>query len=366
MLSVKILKSDELDFAQENLWREMCAANDFYKSPLLSPDFFHAVSKVRDDSYVAVFYRFDKIIAFLAFHKRPNDFARPIGAPFSDYSALISFQDANLSIQDALEIAGIAKYRAIGWIDPYNLSQEFAGETEEAHAMDFTLDEEPHSAGKKHRKNVNRLRRHITEKYGEISFVFDDRNENHFAQMVEIKRDQTIRTGVHDFLGPPWVQKLMENLRNAPRDGLHGMLLTMKAGDTPIAWQFGPRLGDCAHPWIFSYDNQYSQYSPGQIYLMDCTLVLKENGIKIYDLSTGSQQYKRTFCNRHSLVKHGTIIGGKSGNGGSIIEKAPNIIKRLARRMDQIACLELETAGRVNGALFALKSMSKRLKPNSD
>lgn len=364
MLSVKILKSPELDAATEAVWRDMCAQNEFFRSPLLSPEFFREVSKVREDAFVAVYSENNKIIAFLAFHLRPNNFARPIGAPFSDYSALITYADAKISIQTALGLAGISKFRAIGWIDPYNLSAEFPCEIEEAHAMDFSLEEPPHSASKKHRKNVNRLRRHINEKYGEIDFVFDDLERSHFDEMVKIKRNQTVFTGVHDFLSPPWVQKLMENLRNGPRDGLHGLLLTMRAGGKPIAWQFGPRLGAYAHPWIFAYNNDYAQYSPGQIYLMDCAESLKANGITVYDLSTGSQQYKRTFCNRHSNVKHGLIT--PEVQNSSFEQKLPNVAKRLSRRIDQIACLELEFSGRVSGLIFAFQSIAKRIKPASD
>lgn len=364
MITIDILKSNELSAQAQSVWRDMCSQNEFLKSPLLSPDFFHEIAKVRDDAFVAVYKQNGEIIGFLAFHLRPNNFARPIGAPFSDYSALITYPAANINIQTALKLARIAKFRAIGWIDPYNLSGEISGETEEAHAMDFSMDELAHSASKKHRKNVNRLRRHISDKYGEIEFLYDDTNISHFHEMIRIKRQQTVYTGVHDFLGPPWVQKMLENLWHAPRDGLHGLLITMTAGGKPIAWQFGPKLGDHAHPWIFAYDNEYAQYSPGQIYLMDCSKIVRENGINVYDLSTGSQQYKRTFCNRHSLVTHATITPETNSNPNGT--KLPNILKRLSRRMDQIACLELETGARLKGAAFAFKSMSKRLKPSSD
>lgn len=361
MIICENTRASEITKQDEDIWRDFCSQHEYFKSPLLSPDFFYQIAKVRDDAFVAIYRENGKPIAFLAHHKRPNNFARPIGAPFSDYSALICAPDCKLRMQDALKLAQIKQFQAIGFIDPYNLCDEFGGEEDDAHGMDLLSDEPAHSTSKKHRKNVNRLRRHLEDNIGTEHFIFDDTNQSHFDEMIALKREQTLRTGVHDFLAPQWVQQLMKNLFEAPRDGLHGSLLTMMAGDMPIAWQFGPRLGDRMHPWIFTYLPQYAQYSPGQIYLMDCADALKEKGVAFNDLSTGTQSYKSTFCNKHFKVKHGTIFADGT------IKKPPsgkigNLIARFSRRFDQIACLELETSDRIKGALFAIKSAGKRIK----
>lgn len=362
MIKCEILKSCELVQSDEDYWHDFCNSHSQFQSPILSPEFFHEVAKVRDDVFVALYRKNNKPIAFLAHHRRPNGFARPAGAPFSDYSALITPPDPQIRMSEALKLAQIKKFRAIGWVDPYKVSDAFAGIEDEAHAMCLIIEDAPHSASKKHRKNVNRLRRHLTDAYGEVKFIFDDKNQNHFDRMVEIKRAQTRKTGVHDFLSPPWVQKFMTNLFNNPRDGLHGSLLTLMAGNEPIAWQFGPRLKDRMHPWIFSYDAKYSQYSPGQIYLMDCPIPMRENSITYNDLSTGSQMYKNTYCNVHFPVKHGTIIANEINEEPLKNGKIDVILQRLDRRFDQIACLELDLKGRVNGFGFAMMNAFKRIK----
>ena len=361
MINCEIIKSSELSKNDENKWREFCAAHSQFQSPILSPEFFHEVAKVRDDVFVAVFRKESEVIAFLSFHRRPNGFARPVGAPFSDYSALITPPNPQIRMNEAMELAGIKKFRAIGWIDPYNVSDDFLGENDEAHAMCLVIEDLPHSASKKHRKNVNRLRRHLSETYGEVKFIFDDKSQEHFDRMIELKRIQTKQTGVHDFLAPIWVQEFIKNLFNNPRDGLHGSMLTMTAGDKPVAWQFGPKLGNRMHPWIFTYEPDYAQYSPGQIYLMDCPIPMRENNVAYNDLSTGAQAYKNTFCNVHFPVKHGTIIANSPSKNQFGTSKIDKIMQKLDRRFDQIACLELDFLGRAKGIGFAVLNAFKRI-----
>ncbi|MBN8649588.1 MAG: GNAT family N-acetyltransferase, partial [Caulobacterales bacterium] len=82
MIICENTRASEISKQDENIWRDFCSQNEYFKSPLLSPDFFYQIAKVRDDAFVAIYRENGKPIAFLAHHKRPNNFARPIGAPF--------------------------------------------------------------------------------------------------------------------------------------------------------------------------------------------------------------------------------------------------------------------------------------------
>jgi CelD/BcsL family acetyltransferase involved in cellulose biosynthesis len=361
MIKCELVRSENLSKNDENAWIAYRNMHSQFQGSTLGPEFFHEISKVRDDVFVAIYRDGDTPIGFLAHHRRPNNFARPCGAPFCDYCALITPPDTKLNFQEALKLANIKKYRAIGLVDPYNLCPDFGGEKDSAHGQIVCEDKISHDIGKKQRKNVNRLRRHILENFGEIEFIIDDKNRDHFNAMMDLKRAQTRETGIHDFLSPPWVQKLIENLYNAPRDKIHGMLMTMTAGGKPIAWQFGPRFGTHTHPWIFAYNPEFAQYSPGQVFLMDCCEPLCNAGVEYNDLSTGSQKYKENFCNNHIEVRHGTI--NADGTKSPIKSgKIGNILSRLERRFDQIACLEIDLSRRIEGAAFALLSTTKRLK----
>ncbi|MBW8882255.1 MAG: GNAT family N-acetyltransferase, partial [Asticcacaulis sp.] len=102
MLTCTLLKAHDLTARDLTAWRAMAAATEAFASPLLSPEFTRAVAEVRDDVHVAVYRRGAEIVGFLPHHRRPGRFARPAGAPFSDYSALITFPEPELHIREAL------------------------------------------------------------------------------------------------------------------------------------------------------------------------------------------------------------------------------------------------------------------------
>ncbi len=372
MLTCDLIKARDLAPRDEALWREMIQATPAFASPLLSPDFVRAVAAARPDTHIAIFRRDGETIGFLAHHRRPGGLGRPAGAPFADYSALITFPNAGIHGEDALKAAGLRSFQAIGLIDPHGVFGEVAGEAEEAYGIDLSFETTTNNVNKKLSKNINRLRRHAAEALGEVRIVTGDRDPAHFARALELKQTQVLDNGLHDFLAAPWVRTFLNNLFTADRDGLHGYLVTLMAGDTPLLFHFGIRLGDRAHPWVSSFDPAYPAFSPGQIFLQDCQAALKADGVTYYDLSTGQAHYKNAFCNTHFPVVHARIYGAQAqldarlsraaGRARQAMGGAGHAIARLNRRMDQIACLELDTLSRLKGVAHAFTHASKRLR----
>lgn len=372
MLTCDLINALDLDARDETVWREMIQATPAFASPLLSPDFTRAVAAVRPDTQVAIFRDGGKPVGFLAHHRRPGAFGRPAGAPFADYTALITFPDAGLCGEAALKAAGLRRFQAIGLIDPHGVFGTVKGATEEAYGIDLSFDVTTNNVNKKLSKNINRLRRHAAEALGEVRVVTDDRDPFHFAQALELKQIQVRDNGLHDFLAAPWVQTFLHSLFNADRSGLHGYLVTLMAGDTPLLFHFGVRLGDRAHPWVSSYEPAYAAYSPGQIFLQDCQAALKADGVSYYDLSTGQSHYKNAFCNTQFPVTHGRLYGAQAGFDAGLARAAGRVqnalgghngaLARLNRRVDQIASLELDTPSRLKGIAYAFSNASKRLR----
>ncbi len=376
MLTCDLIKAQSLTARDEALWREMTQATPAFASPLLSPDFTRAVADARPDTLVAVFRDGGKTVGFLPHHRRPGAFARPAGAPFADYSALITFPDTRLCGEAALRAAGLKAFQAIGLVDPHGVfgppESLQGGEVEEAYGIDLRFDETTNNVNKKLSKNINRLRRHAAEAMGEVRVVTGDLDPSHFARALELKQAQVRDNGLHDFLGAPWVQAFLNNLFTADRNGLHGYLVTLMAGDTPMLFHYGVRLGDRAHPWVSSYDAAFAAYSPGQIFLQDCQPALKADGVSYYDLSTGQGHYKTAFCNTHFPVTHTRLYGAQAqfnarlakaaGRAQTAMGGAGQALARLNRRIDQIACLELDTVSRLKGVAYAFSHASKRLR----
>ena len=374
MSSCTVLKAEQLDASLVDVWNRMLHGHSAFRSPLLTPEFFQAVARIRDDARICVWYRDQKPIGFLPHHSRPGRFARPIGAPFSDYSALISEADFGMSGATALKMAGIDRFQAIGLMDPYALFDTANAELDEAYAIDLSPEAADIELAKKHRKNINRLMRQAQEALGPIDFVVGDRNAAHFESMVQLKRDQLHKTGLHDFIGNDWTQSFLRALFQAEPTGLHGVLVTMMAGDTPLAYHFGVRLGAIMHPWIATYDPTYARFTPGQAYLANCHEPLRQAGIDYYDLATGMNSYKKSFCNVQFPVKHACLHANsasanrhlKIAQFQALMQKPlgkgfESLSLRLHRRLDQIACLELGHLDRASGLIQAFANIGKRM-----
>lgn len=372
MFKCEIIRPSEISERDIDVWLSFQSQTEDFKSPILSPYFSQEIEKVRDDVFLAIIRQDNEAVAFLPFHRRPNNFARPAGAPFSDYTALITAPNPNIKMADVLEMAEIEKFKAIGLLDPYNICEVEDPEIDDSYGIDFCNGGPPNKTGKKQRKNVNRLKRHVEEKVGTpVGFIFDDRDRVHFERMLELKSNQTKVSGIHDFLSPEWVKNFMDNLFNKPREGLYGSMITLTAGSTPISFHFGLKLNNRMHPWIATFDPKYFSLSPGQIFLMDCPSVLKENNIEYYDLSTGHSHYKSTFTNTHKNVVHGKILcstlKAKAKASNKHEGKIGDIMARLNRRFDQIASLELDPISRTKGVAYAIMNAAKRVNPkNSD
>lgn len=374
MLTCERVRANDLTDRDIALWHTMQAETPAFRSPLLSPEFARAVAAVRDDVRVLVVRRNGKTVGFLPVHIRPGAFARPAGAPFSDYSALITHPLPGLHIGEVLKAARLNSYQAIGLIDPYNVFGETPdAEMDDAFAIDLSHGETSNNAFKKLLKNIRRLTRNIEEAHGALRFIVGDRDPAHFDAMIALKRQQTRDTGLHDFLAADWVQRLFAHLLAAPQTGLHGFMVTLMAGDKPALYHFGVRLGDRAHPWVSSYDPAFSPFSPGQLFLNLCPEPLREAGVSYYDLSTGDQKYKAIFSNTTFAVRHARIYSdARPARFQAQIERLTldtrkalgpridEVVARLNRRFDHIATLELDTLSRMRGVAFAFSNVGKR------
>jgi CelD/BcsL family acetyltransferase involved in cellulose biosynthesis len=373
MLSADLYRAQDLPAKDRTAWHEMMAATDAFKSPLLSPEFCEAIARVRDDVFISVFRQNGATVGILAHHRRPDGLARPVGAPFSDYSGIICVPDPQFSMAEALTAAGIDRFAAIGLVDPYGMCGVVEGEDEQAFGLNLMPDAPPNNANKKLVKNINRLKRNLAEAHGEPMFVFPDHNRAHFDKMIAQKKVQLAQNGLHDFLAPVWVQQLFETLLSADESGLHGAMLTLMVNDVPIISHFGLRLGERMHPWVSSFDPDYRAFSPGQIFLNGLHEPLRAGGIAYYDLATGQDHYKALFCNTQFKVKHAKLYGQSASakrqktlalageKVESLMGPVGRMVHRLNRRIDQIACLEQGVNDRLSGVMKAFANLPKRL-----
>jgi CelD/BcsL family acetyltransferase involved in cellulose biosynthesis len=372
MLRAETCHPAELAQADAGAWRELCAGRPEFASPLLGPDFARAVGEVRADARVAVWRWNDKPVGFLAYHRRPGGFARPIGAPLSDYHAVVSC--GALDMPRALAAAGLSAYRFTGLVDPLHAFKAAVATRPEAYVIQLESDAEAYlealrAASPKRFKNYRRLDHKLDREVGALAVVAPDPSQDAFDKLIAWKREQLARTGVHDFLAPDWTRGLMRTLFQRRDGDFQGLMVNLYAGGRLVAGHFGVRLGDVYHPWIASTDPELAAWSPGQVFLLRTVAAMPGLGLRTYDLGPGHDHYKRPYALTTRTVGEGLI--GAASPAGRTAQAAQaawtlagadgaGLAGRLRRRLDAIATTELTLAGRALGLASALAARARR------
>jgi len=355
-------------------WRAMQAAEPAFASPLLGVEFAQAVGAVRADARVAIYRRGGRTIGFLAHHRRPGGFARPIGAPFCDYHALISAPDAALGSGEALQAARLGALRLTGLIDPFDSFGEAVKTRMPSHRIVLGgtsgayLDALWASSGNR-LKNYRRYRRSLEKAAGPIRVVGDDRDPQAFERLLTWKSEQFERTGLHDFLAVPWAATLMRGLFKDRTEAFGGQMLSLYAGGKLVAAHFGARQGGWFHPWISAFDPDLRAHSPGTVHQVEAIGAMTELGLTTYDLGPGEDHWKSQFTNENDEV--GAGLGVAPNFAGAIARSSDRfwalpplrdaaVVGRVRNRLDQIAALELTLGGRMQGAAYALTTQRRR------
>ncbi|MDP1632734.1 MAG: GNAT family N-acetyltransferase [Caulobacter sp.] len=353
-------------------WQALIVAQPVFGNPLLSPDFALAVGAVRDDARVTVYRRGDQVVGVLPHHRRPGGLARPLGAPLSDYHALVGTPDAGLDGARALSLAGLSAFRFTGLIDPHGVFA--ATSAGQAPGFSITLDgaadaylESLRAASPKRFKNWRRLDNRLQREVGPVR-IEASQDPAVFDLILDWKRQQLVRTGVADFLRPDWTRALLSNLAGS-RGALGGLTLTMWAGDTLVAGHFGVTRNGWYHPWIASTNPAMTGYSPGQTFLMRAIAAMPDLGLTTYDLGPSHDHYKRHYATVTCEAGEGTAVaataagrlaGGRDRLWSLAGSRGAGPVASLRRRLDAIAVTELSTAARVRGFVDAVAAQPRR------
>lgn len=375
MLDVETLHPSLLSAADVALWRSLAGAQGAFCNPLLGPDFAQAVGKVREDARVAVVRRDGQTQGFLAYHRRPGGLARPIGSPLSDYHGLVARPDAGLDLARVLRAADVSVFRYSGLIDPNGVFPASPETDRTAYVIDLAETsaedylEAVRAASPKKIKNYRRLDNKLDREVGPVRLVAGDVSREAFNQLIDWKREQLLRTGMHDFLRADWTRELMADLFSARDGDFRGLMINLYAGDTLVGGHFGIRQGATYHPWLASMSPEHAAWSPGQIFFLRAIAAMPELGLTRYDLGPGHDHYKRSYALKSITIGEGAATA--SSIGGRVASSMESVwsmagghgagpVGQLRRRMDAIASSELTMSGRVRDFVGAVASKAQR------
>src|SRR5215211_3573533 len=103
-MRIRIVPARQLPDDLISQWSAVQEQNPVLTSPFFRPEFTQAVSRVRDDGFVAVL---NDGAAFFPFQRGRSGFGRPIGGVVSDYHGLIAAPGYRCDAADLVRACGL-------------------------------------------------------------------------------------------------------------------------------------------------------------------------------------------------------------------------------------------------------------------
>lgn len=374
-IQVKVVKPQSLTAQERAVWTLLRETNPALYSPYFHIGYTDIIGELRDDVYVAVMCEGDQPVAFLPFQgPQPgkSGFARPIGAPMTDYHGFIQAAGSSYDYIDILRQAGIGAFHFNALIGDMGLE---TSERDEACVMSLPDGAKVwrEAQGKSYRRHMKSLRRRIRkteEDIGPRRFEFKIRDENVFDQLINWKREKFALTGKYDVLSVGWTQTLLKRLWESDGD-LRCDLHALYFGDTLAAIDLGLTDGATFHSWMVAYNSEHYNLSPGIQLLEGLLDVMPDHGYGRLDLGVGLDGYKKHYATDKFDVSSGFVaVKGPAAALSQLYGKAETFGKKslkdapgkLRRRYSQIAACDESFSGRTKAMLEAFSAP----KPNSD
>jgi CelD/BcsL family acetyltransferase involved in cellulose biosynthesis len=371
LVKVEVVHPSELGPGEIVAWSQLQSGTEALGSPLLGPEFARLVGDIRPDARTAIWRDGRRASGFLGFHKTLGGFARPIGAPFSDYHALVCGPGFAEPAR-ALRAAGLQGLRLTGLVDPHGL---FAQELEPvlAHRIDLTAGADAYfdalwGASRNRWRNYKRYSRRLERQMGPLRIEAADASPVTYRTLMAWKRRQLQATGLHDFTASPWVGELFDRLFEMREPRFGGLMISLYAGDRPVAAHYGVRQDDWFHPWLGAYDPDLAGFSPGIVHQVMATAAAADAGIRIYDLGPRADRSKAMFANAAVTVHAGlassdSLPARLAADSERLIGQASGglaLLGRVRNRWDHVSAVELTVAGRVAGMARAAVALNRR------
>lgn len=337
-------------------WLAVRAGNPALESPYHHPDYHALVDAHQGGGNVTIVRDNGFARAFLPW--QGGRFARPSGAPLSDYQALITAPDFDLGLEKCLsgQAIGAFHYTAMPDEDGTETARMEIGTAEDwraAHDKSY----------RRHLKSTRRRIRKAEEEIGPRRVVMQSRDIDAYRTLLRWKRDKFAETGKYDVLFNGGNADLLRALwERGPGCDLRADLHVLYFGDRMAAADLGLTDGHVFHSWIVGYDPDLLPYAPG-IQLLEAVIDDAEAlGYGVIDLGPGTVGYKRHYATHSRHVGDGVVtVPSAAGWMAAGYDRAESALRqgtgdalgKLRRRYSQIAACEPGLAGRSRALLQA-------------
>lgn len=374
-LKITVKRPADLTDQDCQAWESLRAENPALYSPYFHVDYTRLIGELRNDAYVAIASDSAGPIAFFPYQgPQPgkSGFARPIGAPMTDYHGFICAPGIELDYLDILKSAGIGAFHYSALIDNNGTLSGHHTATDVATVMDISGGAESWRADRdgSYRRSLKSHRRRVRKAEADIGLrrlEFKSQDKAVFDQLIAWKKEKFALTGKYDVLSAGWTLDLIERLWSEENDALRCDMQVLYFGDRIAAIDLGLTDGLTFHSWIVAYDGDLHTYAPGLQLLEALIDEAQTLGYDRIDLGASDDGYKRHYATEPVTVGSGFIAasgpaaalsqlyGQAERFGKKALKDAPG---KLRRRYSQIAACDESLSGRAKAIMSAVKSSS--------
>ena len=291
---IEIVRPQDLTPQDEALWTAFLAEDPDLSGPYFDIRYLKAVGRDVPRAGVARFYDGDTVVGYFPYQVRSGAL-QPLGTPLSDYHGIIGAEDVEIDFEALLRATGARRLEFQGWIG--SMAEKAAGlglrrrVADTAHGFDHWWNTQ-NASHHKFFKNIGRCQRNVEKDFGGLAFTWERVTPKLLDWVLEIKRDQYRKTGMHDVFCCGWTRQLLENLAAYGDEGYGLRAGVFRHEGNIVAAEICLMSAEDVHLWFPAYDPDYYRYSLGILLAVAIIKNLSAEGIKRFDFGTGGEDYK--------------------------------------------------------------------------
>jgi len=317
-MKISVISAHELDASLVAKWVSLQQADEALRSPYYRPEFTQLIASYGNDVRVAVLESEGEVKGF--FPHQLDTWRRliPVAGKLNDYHGLVAEPHIDADAGDLLKACGAHYFR----FNHMPMTQHvFAPHVRFDHVSPV-LDLQggwaayvQRLAGVQHKstpgiltsvkKSSNRIERDL----GPLRFEIHASDTGIIHTLMKLKTEQRARTVglAGDPFALPWVRQMMFDLVERPQAEFRGDLCALYAGDTLVACHLGLRSLATLHGWFSIYRPEHAYYQPALIMYLKLAEASAGDGLTLFDMGRGTQDYKLRLCTRMVPMGEGAV-----------------------------------------------------------
>lgn len=361
--NIETLNFGELTPDDLAAWIALRAGNPALESPYHHPDYHACVDRHQGGGRVTVARENGTPVALLPW--QGGAFARPSGAPLSDYQTVVSSADTDINIATLLKGQAVGAFHYTAMPSPNG---------EDTCRMELTAPdawrEQRDGSYRRHLKSTRRRIRNAEDEFGPRRIVTQSRDVDAYQALMKWKREKFDETGKFDVLSNEGTAGILRDLwERGPTARLRADMHVLYFGDKIAACDLGLTDGHVFHSWIVGYDPDLYNFAPG-IQLLEAVIdAVPALGYGVIDLGPGTDGYKRQYATHSRRIDSGVVTlptaagavaAGYDRMEGALQEKTGDALGKIRRRYSQIAACEPRLSKRYAAMARAIGKEMKR------